>query len=78
MIAVLAGSKKQFDNFIKPWVTYRDECKFRYVSRMSDVRGVEFTDYIRIGTFYTNPIDYKLVEEIERRIKFKDKIVRAI
>tara|TARA_R110002126_G_scaffold101189_2_gene233177 strand:+ start:83 stop:292 length:210 start_codon:yes stop_codon:yes gene_type:complete len=50
MIAVIAGNKREFDDFTKPWVAFGDKNKFRFVSRIDDVRGVNFSEVVRIGT----------------------------
>jgi hypothetical protein len=74
MIAVLAGSKKQYDDFLRPWLDYKDKDKFRYVPRVIGAIGVNFTDYIRIGTFYTNPEYLEIIEAIERRIEMNRRL----
>ena len=54
MIAVISGNKQEFDGFINPWLDPDDASKFRYVGRIEDVMGVNFTEVVRIGTHFEN------------------------
>ena len=69
MIAVLAGSKREFDDFIKPWVSLQDSRKFKYVSRINDVRGVNFSEVIRIGTYFENKDGPDIFDAAIMRVK---------
>jgi hypothetical protein len=52
MIGVISGKKKEFDDFIKLWVDIEDRRKFRFIGRVDHIRGVNFCEVIRIGTYY--------------------------
>ena len=52
MIAVICGSKRDFDDFIKPWVHKEDQSLFVCVSRMIDLdfpRSYKINRVVRIG-----------------------------
>lgn len=69
MIAVISGSQSEFEDFIRRWVFDRDQEIFKRVSRVDDVRGVNFTEVIRIGSFYRMKDHQKLHEYALSRIK---------
>ena len=70
MIAVLAGNKRQFDNWLKPWVSSEDDYyKFYYVGCEEDARARNFTEIIRIGTWKDKDNYYSLESMILDRIR---------
>jgi hypothetical protein len=69
MIAVISGKKQEFDEFIKPWVDIDDKEKFRFIGRIQDVRGVNFSEVIRIGTHYNLKNSYEIYNAALMRIK---------
>lgn len=69
MIAVLAGNKREFDDFIKPWVSHQDGKKFKYVRRIEDVRGVNFSEVVRIGTYFENKDGPDIFDAVIMRVK---------
>ena len=52
MIAVISYSKREFDDFIKYLVCHDDVNKFKCVKCVDDIRGINFTNVIRIGQFF--------------------------
>lgn len=69
MIAVLAGSRREFDQFIRPWVKYADRNKFVYVGDVGDIMQRKFTNIIHIGTWYNKPDIYELERLCKLRLK---------
>ena len=69
MIAVIAGNKREFDDFVKPWLDSRDMKKFKYVSRIEDVRGVNFSEVVRIGTYFDKRDGPDIFDAVIMRIK---------
>jgi hypothetical protein len=69
MIAVIAGNKREFDDFVRPWLVSQDIKKFKYVSRINDVRGVNFSEVIRIGTYFDKRDGADIFDAAIMRIK---------
>jgi hypothetical protein len=67
-IAILAGNKKQFDDFIRQKPIIEDNCEYIYISSPDNARGIRFFDYKVIGTFWDRDDAGKLEEAIKDRI----------
>jgi propanediol dehydratase large subunit len=68
-IAILAGNKEQFFNFMsQPEIG--EPCEYIYIDRIEKLIGNRFYDYKIIGTFWEREgIDLnRLVEEVKSRI----------
>ncbi len=59
-IAVLAGNKEQFNQFLRENNLTEEECQ--YVRSEEDIMGRKFTNIIKYGTYWQNPA-YHLLEE---------------
>lgn len=53
MIAVIAKNQQQFDVWLRD-LSDADRDKFVYFGSASNFRGREFTDVIKIGTYWEN------------------------
>lgn len=53
-IAVIACSRQQFDDFLRD-VNRPDRDNFVLVQNMKDVEGREFSNVIRVGSYYDLP-----------------------
>jgi len=69
MIAVLAGNRREFDEFLTPWVSGAQRRKFTYVGRATDAMGCAFTDIIKIGNWRRNLNLYELESICNHRLK---------
>ena len=63
-IAVIAGSKRQYDNFTN-YIHFKDKEKYKLALDANHLRGFRFYDYVRIGTWY----QLKGLDDIERELK---------
>ena len=50
-IVVIAGNKREFDNFIRPWMTPNEAKQFRYAGSYRDVVGIKISNVVKIGTW---------------------------
>jgi len=69
-IAVLAGNKREFDNFMRQPAMgdTTEDCEYIYIDRVEKAMGYRFDDYKRIGNYYTNPQHYELEEIIKAHL----------
>ena len=51
-IAVITSTQKQFKEFLKSWVDYKDFDKFIFVNDVEKVYGLELCEVIRVGRYY--------------------------
>jgi hypothetical protein len=71
MIAVISDSQSSFNDFIKPWVEKEDQRSFLWVKDIRDVRGIKFTDVIRIGSYWKlKDIDQIYAEAMIQKSKY--------
>ena len=69
MIAVISGNKREFQYFTRHWVDPDDISKFKYIGRIDDVRGVNFTEVVRVGTHFKNRDAEEIYNAALARIK---------
>jgi len=72
MIAVIAGSRRQFDDFMRHWVHQPDQKKFKCVTKIDDVRGWRPIEVIRIGTYYKLRDLWDMEQYLEYRMLGKE------
>lgn len=65
IVAVLAGSAKQFQEFTQSYKT--ENVKFIYVYNTDLCRGLKIDDYVKVGTFYENPKWSEIIDYLEAR-----------
>lgn len=67
-IAVVARNKSDFREFLI-MVDARDRDQFRCVTRTEDIRGVEFSAFIRVGQWWRIRHVEQLIDELITRIR---------
>jgi hypothetical protein len=73
MIAVLCRSTAQYNDFINFWVHHDDREIFHRVSTIDDMRGREFTEVIRIGTYHKTTEYDRLYYMLQQKISLGNK-----
>lgn len=59
-IAVLAGTRRQFDEYIRE--------RFIYIDSVRDIHGIEVEEIIKIGNWYEKKDSYETLKAVESRM----------
>ena len=68
MIAVLARDKREFDEWINPFVKRGDHRKFVYIASIDSVQGIRFVESICLNGWADKKDAYRLALAVDTRI----------
>lgn len=72
IIAVFAGTFKQFDNYEKEYKSHsQNNVKLIYIKDKASYLGYQFDELLLIGTYYDNESYSKYISDVESRVIIK-------